>query len=725
MEYRMAPGQNHFERLSNDLLEIVFQKALWARPSERFTQWKARDRVSLEATCKRFQKLVPLLDSLAWDLVAPGNADVLRRYLESNRLGPLKKVALEVIGDPSNVYSLSSILELIAVQYRNSLQEFHLFISVKVRYEDWSGVFSLFQGCQNLVILDILFPALESLEMHQHLGGDYDSCRAMWPGKLFLWGRGGKSGVADRSDPAKMAVPRSLDSFVALLMSRSPAATLVAVDLLGELRYAGCAAAIAQVPGSIESLFFLFDSTSEGKLKKAAGDLLVSLARDGGIKKRVLAARGSLRTLVSCLQSGCSGVQERAAELIWLLADSKEDQQAMAKTWGLLRGLGGLLHSRNSACQERAARALLRVSLGGSETRVLIVDTVSGLLKRSVQLLCGKNPRVQDSVGNLLDLLMVELRTRRAMFHTAGCHRKLLENASGNAGAAKVLTSVMSDYDVRKSVAKVRLTLRRLIGLLSAEDGEVREAGAEIMEYFVADDEHRTVLGVDRLCLQGLASLLQPGSSCKAQGCAARALALLAYEDDTRIGVVELPNVAERLVNFLKSEEASTREAALEALQNLSVHEGAAKHIATLPGSLQSLVSLMDDESAGIAEGATATLANLLANEEDGGPLADFPGFADKVVSLLGRESAEVQMAASRALQNLSICSANARRVFATPRCLSRFVGVMRGENAYAKERVVYAIGKMGVTLALRFQLCQYPGILRAMEDFVSTASKV
>jgi hypothetical protein len=149
----MAPKENCFDRLCDTLLESIFDRALWI---PCLSQHQARDRVWLEAVCKRFQEVVRITGCLEWDLDnGPQTEPGFVHYALSNGCkDSLKKIALKA----QRPLLLMVVLQSVIPQVVDTLQEVDLsldFSEEEAKSSDWQHVFVLLKECKHLVVLHI------------------------------------------------------------------------------------------------------------------------------------------------------------------------------------------------------------------------------------------------------------------------------------------------------------------------------------------------------------------------------------------------------------------------------------------------------------------------------------------------------------------------------------------------------------------------------------------
>lgn len=117
---------------------------------------QARDRVRLEAVCKRFQEVVRITGCLEWDLDnGPQTERGFVHYALSNGCkDSLKKIALKA----QRPLLLMGVLQSVIPQVVDTLQEVYLsldFSEEVAKSTDWQHVFVLLQECKHLVVLHI------------------------------------------------------------------------------------------------------------------------------------------------------------------------------------------------------------------------------------------------------------------------------------------------------------------------------------------------------------------------------------------------------------------------------------------------------------------------------------------------------------------------------------------------------------------------------------------
>lgn len=150
----MDPAEEDlFERLPDDLVLNILEKRLWC-PFNLSTK-KAKERVRLEAVCKRFQALVRRSGSLEWDHFDGQEIEILfLRYVLARRVNRrrLTRFALHV----NLSVRLMTIQLLVIPLVVETLCEVHLIIDKSdVLMREWETVFHVLQTCSKLAVLDI------------------------------------------------------------------------------------------------------------------------------------------------------------------------------------------------------------------------------------------------------------------------------------------------------------------------------------------------------------------------------------------------------------------------------------------------------------------------------------------------------------------------------------------------------------------------------------------
>jgi hypothetical protein len=459
----MAPKENCFDRLCDALLESIFDRALWI---PCLSQHQARDRVRLEAVCKRFQEVVRITGCLEWDLDnGPQTERGFLRYALSNGCkDSLKKIALKA----QRPVPLMGVLQSVIPQVVDTLQEVYLsldFSEEEAKSIDWQRVFILLQECKQLEVLHIFlwesgwhnpavnlnclslpkpfaklqdlslfgfavpnteivsllksFPSLKALELHHLESQVYDLSSVT---KAVSWG-----GPIVGLDVKSTVVPRSLEIVVGLLDSESSNLRQKALDMLADVLYDGkpediIKGAIGSVPGCLQKLVDLLTNQEQGEL---ALDLLESLALRLNNRMPIATCSGSLHRLLDLFGSDCETVRGSAAATLGSLADDFWAKMlAVQQLPSILQGLVVLLDDESMDVQSIAIDSLARFADDFDSSELIAL--MPGALQKVVSFLECENVEVQASAAWCLQIL-ARYDSATAVAKVPGCFEGLVE----------------------------------------------------------------------------------------------------------------------------------------------------------------------------------------------------------------------------------------------------------------------------------------------------------
>ncbi|GAQ87612.1 hypothetical protein KFL_003650030 [Klebsormidium nitens] len=617
-----APDQeNCFDRLCDALLGSIFERALW-KPC--LLQHQARDRVRLEAVCKRFQEVVRVTGCLEWDLDnGPQTEQNFVRYALGSRCkGLLRKVVLKA----ERPLALMGVLQAVLPHLVNTLQEFYLvldFSEEDAQSIDWGRILVMLQECKHLVALHIFlwesgwhrpavvldssklpkpflklrdlslfgfaapstgiqsffqsFPSLENVELHQLEGHDYVQSSSSSLKSAVLWGRMiyGLDGLV---------VPRSLRVVAGLLDSESSGVREKALEMLADLSHDGkpekpVNEAIANAPGCLQKLVNLLGVQREYEQKEALM-ILDNLAEHWHNRMAIVTCPGSLQQLLSLFKSNCEDTRGTAASALGSLAQHPE------------------------AC-------------------VVAIQLVPAILQ------------------GLVDLLDDEDRAMQSI-------------------ALQALVHFANDYDNSAFIVALSGGLAKLVSLLQSGSAELATGAADCLQRLAKYDTAEAVARAPG-CLEGLVNLLG-SSSTHTREKAAWALTTLAELDESAQRIPLVPGFWHKLVECLDpsiGDDATwseyLQEDAVSLLANVGSEIGVMEAIASIPGSLHVIVNVLDSWMVPSVRSAVWILLEMVRGDmQTRKALAELPGVLQKLEGIVDYEDFEdVHVEAAELLEML------------------------------------------------------------------------
>lgn len=402
-------GENPFERLTDDLVQNILDRVVWKASwrSQEAGEDKGRQRVYLESVCKRFSAILDTSDSLDWR-VREYEQDAFFSYMLARRLrdaAPLRRIALEA-SYPEN---LMALLAFLIPQVLDSLEEIHLFVSNLDEPDvNWEVVFKMLQACKKLERLHIIlwtprraghpdyfqlnllasslkqfqhlrslillgfavptamfasfvdcFPQLETLELHQVEGEEYDPN----PGRLKeLYGWGGRQLCVDTVDPNLSRVPSSIPMLTGLLWSSTEWVAKQALEVLSGLSWCQeCREPLAKVPGCLMKLTNLTESEND-RIAELVLTCLAKLSKCSALGESIARSPGCLQALTAGLTRGRSYAKGSAALALHNLAIVPGVPLAVVNSPGALQYLVDLLDDESPDTREQGADTLGRLA---------------------------------------------------------------------------------------------------------------------------------------------------------------------------------------------------------------------------------------------------------------------------------------------------------------------------------------------------------------------------
>lgn len=597
----MAPNENCFNRLCDAVLESIFEKVLW-NPFLR--QHQARDRVRLEAVCKRFQEVVRITGCLEWDFYSQPQTErrFVRFALRDECRGSLKKLALRA----ERHFNLVAVLQSVTPHAVDSLQEVYLLLDYSeedAKSVDWESVLAMLQECQQLirlhiilwesswhcpaVILDCLsrqkpflklqdlslfgfaiadteinsllkyFPSLKTLELHHLDGQKYDLSSVR---RAVLWGSQ-ISGLGVKG----MVVPKSLELLVGLLDCESSKLRLKVLWMLYNLMFDGKSetrvqVVVARVPGCLQKLVNLLNIQGELEQGELALGILEHLVMHRSNRRPIATCSGSLQQLLHLFGSACETIRGTAAYTIGRLAhDHRANRFGVQLIPSILQGLVDLLDDDSMEVQSNAVDSLARFADNCNSSELIVLTP--GALDKVVRLLeCGE-AEVQE-------------------------------------GAAWCLQT-LAKYDTAKAVAQVPGSLEGLVSLLRSP-------------------------------------------SIATRGRAAWALRLLAEERELAQKIQLVPGFWQKLVECLDPEVDTDsfwtphmQRNVVDLLRNVGAEAGVIEAIASTRGSLQVIVDILDSRILSMVKSALWMLSEMTRNQKFRIAIANLPGVLKKLEGIL------------------------------------------------------------------------------------------
>lgn len=605
-----APEENFFDRLCDALVENIFERILW---SPVFLGHQDRDRVQLEAVCKRFQAVVRIAGCLEWviDQGPQAEQDFIRYVLWNRANGYLKKIALSMEG----VVNLMAILQAVMSDAVDSLQEIHLsleFSQEDAERVDWEHVLVMLQHCKHLEVLHIFlwesrwydpavtldcsrfpkpfpklrslslfgfavasiafdsfiatFPNLETLELHHLEGQSYNlSCVK----EAFSWGEPIDAGL-DGEGPPCMVVPKSLEIVVCRMGSDHSGVREKALRMLCEL-----------------SCMSYNEVDIQSVNARAAGCLL---------------------KLVDLLKDQKESVQAEALTILENLVVNAEDAMTIAAFPGFLKQVVELFGSESEDMRGRAAHALGMLTCDAMVSLSAVVQIVPGVLQGLVNLLADESKDVQKLAASTLAQL-------------ADSH-----------GSGELIVSIPS-------------CLENLVSMLENGQASVQDTAARCLQRIAATGHGDAIAKAPR-CLEGLVNLLR-SRLMFLKTSVVRAVCSLAEDAEAAQRLRRVPKFWQRIVRLLDPSLQEIKqqiyEDAVSVLAHVGVDAGAMKAVSSHPRALHVIVNNVLASTKMVRRKHAVTVLNQLTDDPDiRKAIAAVPGVLQKLNEcILNNEDAE------------------------------------------------------------------------------------
>lgn len=707
----MEPHINCFDRLSDDLLECIFEKLLW-NPNA-FGIAKGRERVRLESVCKRFQEQVHTFGSLDWEFQGPQDEEAFLKYIfrQSSRATPLTRVALDV----RSSVNVTAILQSVILSTQGSLQELHLFVGILPARctVKWEYVFLLLTAAQQLRSLDLFlwgreqlvpplrlhvpsgaeplaklsaltlygfaipgsecdqflksFPSLRSLELHSFAGQTF-SFGVNELEKVFVWGNEGA--CFDLRNSASACLPSSLEKVIALM--------------------------------NIGSL----------ATRQRAVSVMLSLAKNAKNKKAIAAFPGSLHALVQLLDIGSVPA---ALATLQMLADEPENTKIIGQVPGCLQKLLSLLEHYHQIAHEPAAEMLVKFARVAEVGRDMAGDPE--LLQRLVKLLDFGKGRAPVLAGWVLLHLADDGDVKASACEETRLLKlvALLEGASVSMRVGALLKVLCNDIEMQKSVTSTPTFLHQLVGLLASKRVELQSAAAEALHNMARDDADRKVMLAVPECLDFLLKIVGEGEGSAPEKAAMALWKLAAGEPPVCDRVAAKPGALQMLVSRLGGESDPVQQQIVGLLATLARDSTARQAMAMAPGCLSALVSLMKDERAEVRRNVCGTLWLMGNDRAVQNEVLKVPEVAPRLVDLIseGMPSVVVE-AAVGALQSMAGRSVVREAIVNQPGCLQRLVNLL-GFAGRTPKLAAFVFAQLVAHAHMRKVVVELPGAVEQL----------
>eukprot|EP00898_Chlorokybus_atmophyticus_P008373 jgi/Chlat1/8537/Chrsp82S07940 len=396
-------------------------------------------------------------------------------------------------------------------------------------------------------------------------------------------------------------------------------------------------------------------------VQKKALSALRTMAVDG--QYAAVAAAGAVGELVQLLHVGTANCQERAADVLGILAQSSTALSTAIAMEGAIAPLVALLHTGTPTCQERAAGALANLALDNDENQVAM--SRAGAIAPLVALLCTGTTACKLAATTVLRVLTThadvvanaDVRAIAALVavldsDTPACQEE----------AARALSNLAFHVEDHRAAIARAGAIPVLVALLSMGTSKGQQYAAEALGNLAFNNAGNKVSISSAGAIAPLVALI---SSAGAPECTLTALtALRILADHTHVAAnVEAGTIA-ALVAVLEDDRPSCQEQATSALSSLALHVPDHRWAIAQAGAIPALVALLSTGTQRCQQYAASTLCYLTWNKAGKAPAICRAGAFGPLVTLLHMSNAlELRQAATQAMGNLIFCDADAAAV--------------------------------------------------------------
>lgn len=747
--------ENPFERLPDDLVQNILERRLWRLFD--FSTKRAKERVQLEAACKRFQSLVWTLGSFEWDYPSgPKSEAAFTRYMlaREDSTIPLTRFALHLDDD----MSLSSFVLSVSSQCRGTLREVHLLIDDRdTLCMNWELILSFLQTCSKLEVLNIQLrswmpteipdatvsfeipphtfsslqslcllgssidgdlqsfiqslPSLRNLELH-HKVGETTAVKSSSLRKVFWWGN--TSARMDLDDPAGVNVPGSLGMLLSTLVTgdgEMQSSMLPKLDYLVNTDVAN-QKVMATVPGVVQQLVIFFDFSGEAEYYHWVLNILAKLSYHIEAQKVLGGVPENIERLLFILNFEEKWECDDVVAIFLNLSAQVEYRKAMTSIPGWVQSLVRLvIKKREEWADTKVPQQILETlsNLAGEcETAKSAANDLTSLQRVLEQVRVAEIPGLWEGIVDLLDLKKRAVQTV----------------------AVDLLEFLVKRSDVR-AVAVIPGCIEKLVRLLGdllGFDASTRLQGraARILQDLTTAEETAKAVALVPECLGRLVQLLNCGRA-RNREVAAWVLFNIARNPEGCKAVAGVPGVVQLLAGLLHS---TAQEAAAAVLGRLSSQGKCRRAMVAAPMCLRLLSSLLDCGGAGVRKHAAFVFYGLAGDATLRELLRALPGLLVRLAWLLisGGQDEQTLCAAAGAVGRLARDTVVASRLARLPECVYGLVELL-GPSVSMDVQVaaVQALRNLSIHPEAREAVAGVPGALRQLEFLskVGSASTV
>ena len=386
------------------------------------------------------------------------------------------------------------------------------------------------------------------------------------------------------------------------------------------------------------------------KVANIAAGAIATLAKANTVIQITVTEEGGISPLVDLLKSA-SGEYENPTRSLWHLAESADNQSAIASAGGV----GPLVHLLKSQSEETclcAAAALRSLAYEHVENQVLIAK--AGAIEPLIDLLGSDSTETQEhAVGALLHLASNDVASRNAVVQRLVAVLAL-RNAAAQMKATEALAVLAARSDENRKAITAAAAIEPLVRILG--DGRrvrantPQERSAAVLADLARIGDNKKII-VDSGAVQPLVMMLSADSD-EARTPAAAALFQLAALGSNRPSMVEAGCIRP-LVELLRSTSTDTQKFATGALWHLASSADNKTQMVSA-GVIPLLVNVLESRSSEAREHSAAVLS-ALARSQGGNKKSIFnAGGIRPLVQLLLDTKTATQRHAASALWGLS-----------------------------------------------------------------------
>ncbi|WOL18093.1 vacuolar protein 8-like [Canna indica] len=365
----------------------------------------------------------------------------------------------------------------------------------------------------------------------------------------------------------------------------------------------------------------------------------------------VVEISGGVPLLVNLLELGDTGVQEEAAEAIYVISAFDSFKGALV-TAGVIAPLIRVLEKGSELAKVRAARALKKLTENSENSwSVSAQGGVSTLLK-----ICGN----VDSSGELIQ---------------SAC------------GILKCLGGVdeIKRFMVEEGAVSV------LVNLSKSKEESSKIQALELLTMVASDDDIKHLV-VKEEVVGSLVQVLDPSSphSSKAREVALRAIENLCFSSPSSMNLLMNSSFLERVLFFLRNGETSVQESAIKTVSRLCGLSETSKKVMGDAGFMPELVELLEAKSFPVREMAAEALCGMMSVPRNKSRFIQEDQNVNRILQLLNPEdekSATKKFLLS-AVMSLTDSKSVRRKIIASAGCMKYLEKLAETDVADAKKIV-------------------------------------